>query len=205
MSGGTQSNPQGFPQTNAPFVDERKYITPQWLYLLQALWLRTGAGAGSAVSPTGMLAGFAAATPPSGWAICDGSAISRSTYSALFAVIGTTWGGGDGSTTFNLPNFRGRALIGVSGSHALASTGGAESVTLSVGQLPAHSHTVTDPGHVHASVVAASTNTAGAAAGAVTAGSTSSATTGITLGNTGSGDAVPTISPFAAAVWMIKL
>lgn len=52
----------------------------------------------------GMVKGYAGTTPPDGWLFCDGSAISRTTYSDLFAVIGTTYGGGDGSTTFNLPN-----------------------------------------------------------------------------------------------------
>lgn len=202
---GTQANPQGFPQTNAPLVDERRFITPAWMYLLQALWQRTGAGQGSATSPTGMITAFGAATPPSGWVICDGSAISRTTFQALFAVIGITYGGGDGSTTFNLPNLRGRVILGVSGSHAIGSTGGAESVTLSVGQLPSHSHTVNDPGHTHTATTPTSTNTAGAAAGSAVAGNTGSATTGITLGNTGSGDAVPTISPYVSIPYIIKL
>lgn len=57
--------------------------------------------------PTGavMMWGAALASPPTGYLTCDGSAVSRTTYSALFAVVGTTWGAGDGSTTFNLPNF----------------------------------------------------------------------------------------------------
>lgn len=59
---------------------------------------------------TGMVSPYAGSTPPAGWLICDGSAISRTTYSALFAVIGTTYGTGDGSTTFNIPN--GKTFIG---------------------------------------------------------------------------------------------
>jgi len=61
-------------------------------------------------SHTGMVSPYAGSVAPAGWLICDGSAISRTTYSALFAVIGTTYGAGDGSTTFNIPN--GKTFIG---------------------------------------------------------------------------------------------
>lgn len=63
-------------------------------------------------SPIGMVADFAGPNAPSGWLICDGRAVSRTTYSALFAIIGTYWGVGDGSTTFALPNLNGRAAVG---------------------------------------------------------------------------------------------
>lgn len=62
--------------------------------------------------PTGSVTWFAADTPPSGWLECDGSAVSRTTYAALFAAIGTTFGSGDGSTTFNLPDLRGEFVRG---------------------------------------------------------------------------------------------
>ena len=60
----------------------------------------------------GIISPHGASTPPTGWLECDGSAISRTTYSALFAAIGTTWGVGDGSTTFNIPDLRGYHLRG---------------------------------------------------------------------------------------------
>ena len=63
-------------------------------------------------TPIGMLADFAGPNAPDGWLICDGRLISRTTYSALFAVIGTYWGAGDGSTTFALPNLNGRSTVG---------------------------------------------------------------------------------------------
>jgi len=66
-------------------------------------------------SPSGTVTAFAGATAPSGWLLCDGSAISRTTYSGLFSAIGTAHGTGDGSTTFRLPDFRGRFLRGVDG------------------------------------------------------------------------------------------
>jgi microcystin-dependent protein len=88
----------------------------------------------------------AAASPQTGWLLCDGSAVSRTTYSGLFSVVGTTWGTGDGSTTFNVPDLRGRTLIGVGtgsglSARAMAASGGAETHPLSTAELPAHAHT----------------------------------------------------------------
>lgn len=85
---------------------------------------------------------YAGATAPAGYLLCDGSAVSRTDYSALFSAIGTTYGEGDGSTTFNLPNLQGRVPVGVSETHALASTGGEETHTLTVDEMPAHNHNV---------------------------------------------------------------
>ena len=58
--------------------------------------------------PAGAIMDFAMSTPPTGWLVCDGTAVSRVTYASLYAAVGTTWGPGDGVTTFNLPDFRGR-------------------------------------------------------------------------------------------------
>ena len=95
----------------------------------------------------GIVIPFAGTTAPQGWMLCDGSAVSRTTYAALFAVIGTTYGEGDGENTFNIPNLAGRVVIGVSNSHALGTTGGSETVTLTADQLPAHTHVVPQHGH----------------------------------------------------------
>ena len=70
-----------------------------------------------------------ASAPNASWKICNGEAISRSTYSDLFAIIGVAYGGGDGSNTFNIPNLESKIPMGKSGSYALASTGGANEVT----------------------------------------------------------------------------
>lgn len=116
----------------------------------------------------GVIQMFAGPTPPAGWLLCDGSAVSRADYATLFAAIGETWGAGDGSTTFNLPDLRGRAPIGAgTGSgltaRTLGGTVGAESVTLTAAQsgLQAHTHglgTETNP-YVQHSSVAGSTDT----------------------------------------------
>ncbi len=95
----------------------------------------------------GIVMPFAGSTAPQGWMLCDGAAVSRTTYAALFAVIGTIYGAGDGETTFNIPNLAGRVVIGSSQSHALGTTGGSETVTLTSDQLPAHVHEVPQHGH----------------------------------------------------------
>jgi microcystin-dependent protein len=66
------------------------------------------AGAPALVMPTGVVLPFAGTAAPTGWLACDGTAISRTTYASLFAAVSTSYGVGDGSTTFNLPDFRGR-------------------------------------------------------------------------------------------------
>ena len=97
---------------------------------------------------------FAGASAPAGWLLCRGQAISRTVYAALFAVIGTTYGAGDGSTTFNLPDLRDRFPVGAGSTYALNAKGGANTVTLTKEQsgLPAHGHGFTQPkipNHAH--------------------------------------------------------
>ena len=93
------------------------------------------------VLPTGSVIPFAGKTAPTGWLMCQGQAVSRTTYAQLFSVIGTTFGSGDGSTTFNLPDLRGRVAVGVdSDANFLGTTAGEKVVTLSIDQIPTHSH-----------------------------------------------------------------
>lgn len=70
--------------------------------------------------PSGAVMDFAMQTAPVGWLVCDGAAVDRTTYAALFSAIGTTWGAGNGTTTFNLPDFRGRfrRTVGTDGTAA---------------------------------------------------------------------------------------
>ena len=82
----------------------------------------------------------ARAAVPDGWLLCDGSAVSRDTYADLYAAIGDTWGEGDGSTTFNLPNFKGRFPLGANDARPVGTTGGAETHTLTTDEMPSHSH-----------------------------------------------------------------
>lgn len=111
---------------------------------------------GGLLMPTGAMLEYAGSAAPTGWLLCDGTAISRSTYAALFAILGTAYGAGDGSTTFNLPDKRGKFGVGVDGTYTRGSSGGstttssagshdhtgsAGATTLSTSQIPAHTHT----------------------------------------------------------------
>lgn len=107
------------------------------------------------MEPAGIIMPFAGTVAPENYLFCDGSAVSRTTYATLFGVIGTTFGAGDGSTTFNLPDLSGRVPLGVSSTHLLGSTGGSETVTLTESELPAHVHVV--PQHGHADTIGATT------------------------------------------------
>jgi microcystin-dependent protein len=93
-------------------------------------------------NPVGTINLYSGSTAPTGYLLCDGSAVSRTTYSALFSVTSTLYGVGDGSTTFNIPDLRDKFAIGTSGTRALASTGGASSYTLTVSNIPQHSHSI---------------------------------------------------------------
>ena len=105
--------------------------------------------------PAGIVLPFAGSVAPQGYLLCDGSAVSRTDYADLFTAIGTVYGAGDESTTFNVPDLSGRVVIGVSQSHALGSTGGEATHTLTEQELPAHSHEV--PSHGHANDITATT------------------------------------------------
>lgn len=97
--------------------------------------------------PIGSVLMWSGSSAPTNYLLCDGSAVSRTTYATLFAVTGTTFGAGNGSTTFNLPDLRDRVAMGVSGTKARGSTGGSATVTLTTTQLPAHTHTTA--AHTH--------------------------------------------------------
>jgi len=121
---------------------------------------KLAAAAIASLIPYGTVWAYGGTAAPTGWLLCDGSAISRTTYADLFTAIGTTYGSGDGSTTFNIPDIRGRVIAGqddMGGTSAnrltapastlngingdtLGATGGSETHTLTVAQLAAHDH-----------------------------------------------------------------
>lgn len=112
----------------------------------------TMASASSGI-PAGILAPFAGSTAPDGWLLCDGSAVSRTTYSSLFAVVAATYGAGDGSTTFGLPDLRGRMALGLDNmggtsadrvtnvqADAMGGADGEETHILTEDEMAIHSH-----------------------------------------------------------------
>ena len=144
----------------------------------------TPAGVSSGV-PTATLFPFAGSTVPSGFLLCNGQAVSRITFAALFTAIGTTYGSGDGSSTFNLPDIRGRVVAGrdqmgagaaagrltsatMTSADGIGGNGGVEQVTLSLSQMPAHQHNFTVRAATGPASTAAQGNGGASATGATT-------------------------------------
>lgn len=185
--------------------------------------IQTQINAISAVTvPSGVMVDFGGIAAPTGWLLCDGSAVSRTTYANLFTAIGVVWGSGDGSTTFNLPNMTRRIGMGSGGSgsgtigNAVGNTGGTEAETLSQAQIPVSigtaSSSVTDPGHFHTVTQALGASGSGGNAILTTAGgssvNTNSKTTGITVAttitNASGGNSHNNIQPSAIVLKIIK-
>jgi microcystin-dependent protein len=179
----------------------------------------------------GAVTDFAGTAVPAGWLLCYGQAISRATYAALFGVIGTAYGTGDGTSTFNVPDCRGRVTAGADNiggtaagrltGYSVATSGGSQTHTLDVSQMPfhghgvsdpAHAHPIGDPGHAHTYSQTQPTSTSplgggGSAAVSVTTQSTGGAFTGISIlgafsnisiQGTGGGAAHPNVQPTIA-------
>ncbi|MFH6995527.1 phage tail protein [Flavobacterium sp. FlaQc-48] len=159
---------------------------------------------------------FAGNFPPANWAYCDGSSQSIANYDALFVIIGTTYGG-DGVSTFNLPDLRGRVPVGVGQGIGLPNVelgqiGGTETTTMTINQMPTHSHIGT--GSVAIATVNAPGNT-GSPTGNVLAGLTKAytaiagdntlkpATATVTLTNTGNTTPFSIIQPYLSTNYII--
>ena len=122
--------------------------TPTFLFNASGFWKDAPESGGIQISDVsdyiaGRIFAYAGADDPTGCLLCDGRAVSRKQYWELFNAIGITYGAGDGSTTFNLPNIESRTIIGESDGYALGSTGGEEKHTLTVDEMPSHAHSLT--------------------------------------------------------------
>lgn len=99
--------------------------------------------------PIGVIMAYGNETPPNNWLLCDGREVSRTEYADLFAVIGTRYGAGDGSTTFNLPNKKGKVSVGLDTSDSdfssIGKKGGEKKHTLTENEMPQHNHSINDP------------------------------------------------------------
>ena len=163
--------------------------------------------------PTGGMLMWGTASAPTGYLLCNGSAVSRTTYSALFAVIGTAYGAGDGSTTFTLPDFRDRFPVGAGTTYAANSTGGSkDAITV------AHTHTGTtdsNGAHQHYATVyrqnGAAYNVDGFGgysdtdySGSVLNNSAGAHTHAFTTGSTGSSGTNANLPPYLGVYFIIK-
>jgi len=154
--------------------------------------------------PTGAILTWSVTAAPSGYLTCNGDAVSRTTYSSLFAVVSSLYGDGDGSSTFNVPDLRGKfqagfrttvdtgltsVTAGMVISTTIGNTGGVQAVTLATAQMPSHTHSI-------------STYTGGGDVAVGAAGG--EAATGRTTGATGGGGAHSNIPPVIIVNYVIK-
>ena len=152
--------------------------------------------------PTATIVPWTDSSVPSGFLECDGSAVSRTTYADLFAVVGTTYGAGNGSTTFDLPDLQDNVAVGKSGTKSLASTGGTENTstanaTLSEAQLASHNHGFTQRSS-HSNISRLNLNY----------GNDGRYQNTVNVNNTGSGSghqhSTSTLQPYIALIYIIK-
>jgi|TARA_R100000081_G_C4740033_1_gene128383 microcystin-dependent protein len=171
---------------------------------------------------TGLIIPWTDSSVPTGFLECNGAAVSRSTYADLFAVIGTTYGAGNGSTTFTLPDLQDDVTVSKSGSKNLASTGGANTVassgniggnsgshTVIESEMPSHSHPTTGaknspPTSVQANIPGGAVNSNHTQPAAVYGNSPGGSSHSHTISANFSGDATSVLQPYLTLLYIIK-
>jgi len=179
----------------------------------------------ASLSPVGSFVPTALANQPDGdaWILCDGRGLDKDSFSRLYAIFGGSYG--ETETTFNVPDLRGRTMIGANPSIQLGAYAGSSEITLSAAQMPAHTHSVNDTGHVHSvddpghahATLAAAAQTASVAMGtgategtpgqteaAQTGVAVQSATTGISIDSAGEGNPIDITPPSFAVNWLVR-
>lgn len=150
---------------------------------------------------------FAGNFAPSGWALCNGQIMSISENTALFSLLGTNFGG-DGMTTFGLPNLQGRVAIHQGNGYVVGETGGASTATLTTNNLPSHTHALNcvDSGGNQPSPVGAfpAIESTGTSSDYSTAAATGQMKSGA-IGPTGAGAPVSTMPPYQCVMFIIAL
>lgn len=186
--------------------------------IIEELISLSGGGSGSSL-PVGAGCDYFGTTPPEGFLFADGSAVSRTTYADLFAVIGTTYGAGDGSTTFNLPDKRERVSVmyksgstnGTTGATlgTLGAKGGEFKHTLTTTEIPSHTHALTRQQWYSSDTVVNSNTGSIFSWKSGTGGTTSAAYQGASEGNgvqnTGGGTAHNNLQPYLVCNYIIKV
>jgi microcystin-dependent protein len=192
--------------------------------------ISSGLGGTVGAVPAGAVMPFAGASAPAGWLLCFGQTVSRSQYGELFAVLGTTYGSGDGSTTFGLPDLRGRVVAGVDnmggsaasrltsttitgGGDAVGEVGGSQTHTLTTSEMPSHTHVQDAHSHTYRPIATGGFNngmwhfdgnTLAGADGGTGGGTPSTNNTTATNQNTGGGGAHNNVQPTMVLNYIIK-
>jgi microcystin-dependent protein len=159
--------------------------------------------------PVGAVTAYISSDAPKGWLSCQGQELYRGDYPNLFAVIGTTYGAGNGSTTFSLPNLAGRVVVGQgSGSgltpRSMGTTGGAETHTLTIDEMPSHSHTSNAVGNTVGLITANGLNTAIDTDSSAVEPNLYAAPAALSIDSVGGGQAHNNMQPFAVLNYIIK-
>jgi len=159
--------------------------------------------------PVGAVVSYISTNAPKGWLSCIGQEVSRETYSDLFSIIGTTYGVGNGSTTFNLPDLSGRVVVGRGSGSGLTSRsmgvkGGSETHTLTTGEIPSHTHTSNAVGNTVGLITANGLNTAIDVDSSAVEPNLYAAPAALTIDNAGGSGAHNNMQPFTVLNYIIK-